>query len=280
MKILPVGRIVAGGMLREGTPVQHYPEYGLFVKREDLSCTPPGPPFSKARGVYRRVASRPETLIGVLDTYHSQAGWAVARACQVLGKKCWNFYPEFKYDPGWRRPQTEAAKLGADLKSLKAGRSSILFHQARKTVEAAGGYMMPNALKLWESVEETAAETPLRVYDCVLVPVSSGTIAAGVIKGFCAGDSSEWPEFVLHMGYSRSREELEKYVREQAGARGRDAEVTLVDEGYAYKDEAKPGETPPWPCNRYYDLKLFRWWMRNRRGPRFVGKRVLFWNVG
>jgi hypothetical protein len=91
------GTVTAGGMLRGRTPVEdHRAAYGLWVKREDLSCPPPGPPFSKARGVYARVASRPEGVIAVLDTRHSQAGWAVARACQVLGKECVNFYPEFK----------------------------------------------------------------------------------------------------------------------------------------------------------------------------------------
>ena len=51
--------------------------------------------------------------------------------------------------------------------------------------------------------------------------------------------------------------------------------VTLVDEGYSYKDQARPGETPPWPCNSYYDLKAFRWW-RQRSGDPLT----LFWNIG
>src|SRR5262245_58591009 len=102
-------------MLRSGTPVEHWPEYGLYVKREDLACPPPGPPFSKTRGVYAHVKSRREEVIGVLDTYHSQAGHAVARACEILGKQCWNFYPEFKHEPGPREPQYRAFKLGAEL---------------------------------------------------------------------------------------------------------------------------------------------------------------------
>ena len=180
-------RIVAGGMLRENTPIEDYrEEYGLWVKREDLSCVKPGPPFSKTRGVYQRVKSREEKIIGVLDTFHSQAGHAVARACQILGKKCINFYPEYKNDPGWRDPQDRAVELGAELVGLPAGRSCILFHAARKYVEGLGGYMMPNALKLEESVEETAKEVDVleRFYDRVIIPASSGTMAAGVIKGF------------------------------------------------------------------------------------------------
>lgn len=259
-------------MLRANTPIEDYrKEYGLWVKREDLACFPPGPPFSKTRGVYARIASRPETLIGVLDTYHSQAGHAVARACQVLDKRCLNFYPEFKHEPGPREPQIRAQKLGAELYGLPAGRSAILFHTARKETEARGGYMMPNALKLGESVAETAKEVPQsQFFDWVLIPASSGTIAAGVILGF--GTDTR---YLVHLGYSRSQEQVRRYLIEQSGLA--DAEIEIIDEGYAYKDVAKDGETPPWPCNVYYDLKAFRWYQSNRK--RYAGN-ILMWNVG
>lgn len=278
-----LGRIVAGGMLREGTPVEDYREdYSLEVKREDKACPPPGPPFSKARGVYARVASRPEEVIGVLDTRHSQAGHAVARACQVLGKKCVNYYPEFKHEPGPRDPQLRAAALGAELVGLTAGMSAVLWYQARKLCERAGGYMMPNALKLEESVMETAKEVPAGIpYDTVLIPVSSGTIAAGVIRGFGGRDNGGGyypsPRFIIHMGYSRSHKELEDYIRETSGCPA--AVITLVDEEYEYKDVASPGPTPPWPCNEHYDLKCFRWWMEQRSKWPTYG-RTLMWNIG
>lgn len=264
-------RVIAGGMLRVGTPIEDYAEeYGLWVKREDKACPPPGPPFSKTRGVYARIASRPERVIGALDTYHSQAGHAVARACQVLGKQCLNFYPEFKHEPGPREPQRRAEALGAELIGLPAGRSAVLFHAARKVTEARGGYMMPNALKLEESVVETAKECPDSPrFETVIVPASSGTIAAGVIRGM-----GSLPLYVVHLGYSRSHDEVRRYLREASGV---EATVELIDEGYAYKDQAKPGPTPPWPCNPYYDLKAFRWWLREGR-DRFG--EALMWNIG
>lgn len=271
------GRIVAGGMLREGTPIEDYrEEYGLWVKREDLSCPPPGPPFSKTRGVYARVESRPEEIIGALDTRHSQAGHAVARACQILGKRCVNYYPELKYEPGPKEPQLRAKALGAELVGLKAGRSSVLFHQARKDCEKVrGGYMMPNALKLDESVEETAKEVRrIKPFRWVIVPISSGTIAAGVIRGF-AEESSSLPTFIIHLGYSRPVEAVKKYLGEKS--RVDEAPLEIIDEGYSYADKAREGSTPPWPCNEYYDLKAFRWWVENR--SRYPGP-VLFWNIG
>lgn len=271
-KISSMLRVTAQGMLYANTPIEYYDQYDLSVKREDMACPPPGPPFSKARGVYARVKSRPEKLIGVLDTAHSQAGHAVARACQILGKRCLNFYPEFKHTPGPKPPQVAAKALGAALEGLPAGRSAILYHAARRRIEALGGYLMPNALKLEESVTETAKEVPNRKFDYVIIPASSGTIAAGVIKGF--EERSLPSNYVIHLGYSRSHDEVEKYIHQ---ASGYCPDLIIVDESYAYKDQAMEGETPPWPCNSYYDLKAFRYLMRNRE--KFSGS-VLLWNIG
>lgn len=266
--------VVAGGMLRINTPIEHYPEFGLYVKREDLSCPPPGPPFSKARGVYAWVKKQESELIGVLDTVHSQGGHAVARACQILKKKALVFYPEFKYTPGCKEPQRRAVELGAELYPLPAGRSAILYHQAKKITQERGGTMIPNALKLTESVEETAKEVSGEYFDHVIIPCSSGTIAAGVLLGFATSQLTRVPKFTLHLGYSRPEKALRNYVTQMSDVHW---DVTVIDEGYAYKDVARPGPTPPWPCSPWYDLKTFRWYVRNRE--RFSGK-VLFWNIG
>ena len=263
-------------MLRFDTPVENYTkEYGLWVKREDRSCRKPGPQFSKARGVYARIESRPEKLIGVLDTAHSQAGHAVARACQILGKRCINYYPLYKADTELRRPQIDSKALGARLEPLPAGRSCILFHAAKKHVEKRRGYMMPNALKLEESVEETAIEVGRyggeEDFEQVLIPISSGTIAAGVIKGFL---NHNWEgKFIIHLGYSRSHDQVVKYLKKMSGYE--DLNLKLIDEGFTYKDKAKGDVVPPWPCNVYYDLKAFQWWLENRNN-----NNTLFWNIG
>jgi hypothetical protein len=272
-------------MLTMNTPIDdHFDQFGLMVKREDLSCPPPGPPFSKTRGVFAHIKNRPEEVIGVLDTYHSQAGHAVAQACSLLGKTCINFYPDFKHEPGPRAPQHHALSLGAQLQPLKAGMSAVLYNQAKAQLRLIhDSYMMPNALKLPEMVEETAAEVQQTLISSrgswlanaktVLIAISSGTIAAGVIKGL--HDVGHHPHFILHMGYDRSEDQVLEYVRERSGVR--DAAITLVNEGYAYKQKAKPGPEPLWPCNPYYDLKAFRWWMRDGREK--FGE-ALMWNIG
>lgn len=276
-------------MLVDNTPVQDYTDtYGLIVKREDLCCPPPGPPFSKTRGVFAHVKNRPEKVIGVLDTYHSQAGHAVAQACSLLGKTCINYYPNFKHEPGPRKPQHHARDLGAQLQPLKAGRSAILFHQARKKLaDIQDSYMMPNALKLPEMVSETAAEVRRTLNSGalnhiwntempVLIAISSGTIAAGVITGF--HQAGLRPRFILHQGYDRPEGAVLRYMLDMSSLTTfEDTRITMVNEGYSYKDKARTGVDPSWPCNPYYDLKAFRWWMREGRTR---WGQALMWNIG
>jgi len=273
------------GMLYRDTPIEDYTKrWGLCVKREDLSCPPPGPPFSKTRGVYARVSSREENLIGVLDTFHSQAGQAVARACSLLGKRCINFYPAYKRDltdihdcqsSPLRRPQILAKSLGAEMHGLRAGRSCILYHAAKRITEHAGGYIMPNALKLHESVTETSREVTRRCldFDYVLVAISSGTIAAGVLKGLNELSGGDPPPLILHMGYDRSEESTTRYIEKEAGCSLSKRSI-LINEKYSYKDKSKAGEDPDWACNEYYDLKAFRWWRANPVAN------TLMWNIG
>jgi hypothetical protein len=273
------------------TPLEdHRATTGLLVKREDLCCLSPGPPFSKMRGVVAHVASRPEEVIGVLDTSHSQAGWAVAYACRLVGKECINYYPVYKrstFSMLELQPQQRWARdLGAQLVCLAAARSAIMFHRAKKLLAAVNrpSYMMPNALKLRETVEETAEELrrtfathgDLIDNKPILIPISSGTIAAGVLRGLQLIKRPDHP-VILHSGYSRSRPAVLKYVHTMSGTGRLDCSVDLIDERYGYADQARLGPTPQWPCNPFYDLKTFRWWMK--RGRAEFGEAVL-WNIG
>lgn len=265
--------------MHANTPIEWYPSIQLWVKREDLCCPDPGPKFSKMRGVISHLEKVAANKIGVLDTYHSQAGHAVAYACSLLGKQCFNFYPEFKADKTLRVPQQRSRDLGATLYPLQAGRSCILYHKARATMEACGGYMMPNALKLEESVIETAKEWPVgREFDQVIIPCSSGTIAAGVVRGACEAVryGGKLPKFIFHLGYSRSHKDFLDYVQDRSGWTFTPAAFDLIDEGYAYKDQVKDFIWDAWPCNQYYDAKALAWALRTGN----VGPNTLFWNIG
>lgn len=302
--------------LRLGTPLEdHLQGLGLLVKREDLSCPPPGPPFSKTRGVLGHVAARHAKgvkVFGALDTFHSQAGHAVAAACRHVGAQCLNYFPVYKRelmpadlehpadkstitfpDGTWaviRDPQLRSLELGAKLMPLAAGRSALLYWKAKAGTEAEGGYMMPNALKLPETVAETAAEV-VRTFEMAdrstynklrslpwLVSASSGTIAAGVVRGL-SKMLEHPPKVIVHMGYDRPQATVEAYIRDKAAFQGTPLQVPLIhiQEGYAYTDKAKPGPDPSWPCNPWYDLKAFRWWMREGREQH---GQAVSWNIG
>ena len=161
--------------------------------------------------------------------------------------------------------------------AMPATMSSVLFYVVRKQLTAEPGtYMMPNALKLTESVEETARELlrtsiPHEVTH-IIVPSSSATIASGVVSGLGLRPI----KVIVHLGYSRSEVAVRRYIDRMAGT-GASDRVIIVDEGYEYKDAARPGATPDWPCNEFYDLKAYRWWVRTGRTKY---PNALLWNVG
>ncbi len=139
--------------------------------------------------------------------------------------------------------------------------------------------MFPNALKLPETVEETALEVARTAVpedvDTVLVSASSGTIAAGVIRGFLRHRSVF--RVIIHMGYSRPENAVRAYIAKMIGEPSPNLEIIIVDEGYEYKDMARPGPEAPFPSNPYYDLKAYRWWLAV--GQQKFGT-ALLWNIG
>jgi threonine dehydratase len=272
---------MAKSMCIASTPLETYPDLGMVVKREDLCC-PAGPHFSKTRGVWAHIEKRNESLIGCLDTSHSQGGWATAQACRMLGKASIIFYPSFVKPRPLSASQVFGQELGAELVPLQAGRSAVLYHQAKAMMRERGGYMMPNALKLDETVEETtlefvdtAAYYAMEGIEAVLVSASSGTIAAGVFRGMRMAD---WRvPLLVHLGYDRSAAAVERYIQERANLIDHRGQIMIYNEQYAYKDKARPGPDAPFPCNEHYDLKAFRWYQRIGHT---MYKPVLFWNVG
>lgn len=305
-------------MLVNDTPVGRYEVRGvpILVKREDLCAPFPGPSFSKMRGVVAHIRSRPEPVIGVLDTLHSKAGWCVSYVCSQLGKKCVNFWPKYNADEHAERQhrptagdslvylprfqQQQARELGATMVALKAGRSAILYHGAKKWLKehyGADGYLMPNALKLPESITENAAEAertagavlagtsspvlPDEEGTALVISISSGTVASGVLRGLESMSLLERYRVVLHLGYSRSLAAAQEYIAAQSGLPlERVKGFEFVDEGYGYADAVPLGDPPPFPCNPYYDAKAWRWLTKPSNLERFADHPILFWNIG
>ncbi len=289
-------------MLKTKTPIQPHSISSkatpILVKREDLCCPFPGPSFSKMRGVVEHIRAQDSEVIGVLDTFHSKAGWAVAWACKKLGKLCVNFWPRYKADPPKglpREQQRMAHEMGAVMVGIKAGRSAILFHTAKKYLKehyTGISYMMPNALKLPESIEETAKEvgrTELPTDGSMVVSISSGTIAAGVILGMYRAGILDFYDVFLHMGYSRSSDAVRIYLTKATGIdferHGRNSiPIRIVDEGYNYADAVEDCGAP-FPINPHYDAKAWKWLTGEaEKNPVdsavTFGAPVVFWNIG
>ena len=269
--------------IHNNTPIEEVHIPGSFrtihVKREDLCCG--GPAFSKMRGVAAHLSNRPETFIGVLDTFHSKAGWGVSYLLEDMDKKAVVFYPVYKGDKGLRYPQFQASLCGARIVGIDAGRSCILYHKARKMLAeySPDSYLLPNGLKCPETVAETAREV-YAVPDTFMenttwvISMSSGTVAAGVIRGLIERRANV--EIYLHMGYSRSLRGAHLYISEMVGS-PLPVSVKFVDEKYEYKQGIK--YECPFPCNPFYDLKAWRWLMNNHNNINHKNK-IMFWNIG
>lgn len=280
-----------------GTPWDTYKvdNTWVYVKREDLCSPAPGPQFSKIRGVERHlqkiVQERGHVPIGVLDTLHSKAGWGVAWLCNYMGLRCYDFFPVYKHE--WvmdgfipRENQIVANSFGAELWPMEAGRSAILYHAAKKSLSkytSGRGYMMPNALKLPESVDATDQElvehTPKELYcegGTWVISASSGTIAAGVLRGLTevTGGFLYNICLVVHLGYSRPANAVMDYLY-KASRVSTKADIVIVDEGYEYKDAVKC--ECPFPSNPHYDLKAWKWLSTHAHN---LEEPVVFWNVG
>lgn len=263
------------------TPWEVYSIDGIDVnvKREDLCCPEPGPSFSKIRGVYAHLAAmNRDTLIGVMDTRHSKAGWGVSYVCRALGMPCIDFFPVLKGEKKLRENQIKARRLGAKLYPMKAGMSAVLYNRAKRLINDLGAnvHMLPNGLKLSESIDATVSEliefTPFEfLYGTWIISISSGTIGAAVYKALNILHAKV--NVIFHMGYSRDMVKVANYTYDTGGV---GIPLKIIDEGYEYKDFVD-NSWIPFPCNEYYDAKAFTWLARNVRS---FHQPIVFWNIG
>lgn len=265
----------------------------VHVKREDLCCPAPGPPFSKMRGVEAHITRICDELgydpvIGVVDTSHSMAGWGVAYVCDVMGLDCVDFFASYVHERERgaelhlgnveiREYQQRAQQFGAELVPMKAGRFAVMHAQSRTlfTSMTDSGYMMPNALKYKDLIPVTAKEvrtTPDELLQGTwIISISSGTVAAGVLNGLI--DNHEDMCIILHMGHDRSEAQAQRYIRGLAGYWP--SYIDMINEHYNYVD--KVDVHCPFPCNPWYDLKAWKWLMANVHD---LEQPIIFWNIG
>jgi hypothetical protein len=272
-----------------GTLIEEYEIDGvpIFVKREDLCCPLPGPPFSKMRGLYSRMKSLKESgveTVGYMETSVSMAGWGISYCASLLKMKAVIYEPTYK--DGIKRGllplhSRKWVELGAEVRPIKAQILKVNHYMAKKALSEEFGedaYMLELHLLSKEAVEENAAEwrrTDTARFRTVVINVGSGTICSGLIRG-CFPDRTKL--FVGVTCATKNVAHLEADISSKAGVPINGLvglPLTVVDAGYEYTVPVDVG--CPFPSHRYYDRKAWDWLTKNVRD---LKPPILFWNIG
>lgn len=272
--------------VKKNTPVEKWGDF--YVKREDLSCDPPGPPFAKVRGLWEhmsRLKREGVQIVGYTETSISMAGWGVAWAAQALGMQAIIFAPQYK-EPGavLRFHEEQWRKFGATLYPIKAGMARVNYNISKNLLRKEFGpsaVMLPLGLPFQETVSAVSEEVQcasLKQFKAIVTCVGSGTICAGLIRGLA---QSEWGGSLVGV-LCRSGDVTRKYRRIWAGSgiptMMAPFKFSLVNYGYTYTQKVE--EPCPFPCNPYYDRKAWKWLMDSWGDWKEGKKPVLFWNIG
>lgn len=277
-------------MIVNNTPIETYKVNGksIDVKREDLCSLPPGPPFSKMRGIYsylKRLKSEGIETVGYAESAISMAGWGLAYLCHILNMTLVIFDPQYKETPPTLAFHRENwNKFHPTIVPIKAGRTSVNYYIGRKWLNEhyPNAVMLPIGMHCEETIQETAKEVLKlkKKYSNIIVPVGSGTICAGVVRGF--REKFEHGPYNIIGIMSRSgdvrrkrNEIIEKSGVINASLLIMKIKLEIVDPGYQYTDSIYMEY--PFPCNPFYDGKAWEWLninLGNLREP------ILFWNIG
>lgn len=264
------------------TPIELH--NGIYVKREDLSTPHPGPSFSKIRGlipVLERLKKEGYKTIGYTETSVSMAGWGVAWACQELGLKAVIFDPQYKVTPNILQYHREQwYKFDATIVPIKAGMAKVNWNISKTLIKNfEKPYLLPLGLPFKETIDGAEAEVKRTRansevdFSTIVVNVGSGTVCAGVIKGF------HDKHIIGIMGRTGNAEQKKKKILDKAGFQENSLfscpKFDLYDPGWEYTEKSQ--ESCPFPCHPWYDLKAWEWLMNYEE---YLKEPVLFWNIG
>jgi len=283
-------------LIRKNTPIETYDVRGrtVYVKREDLCTEPPGPPFSKCRGLYAKLKKMRDEgveVVGYVETPISMAGWGVAWIAKKLGLKAVIFDPQYLHTP----PATilihreKWKQYNPDIIPITAGMTCVNQHIAKKMLKKEYGrkaVMLPIGIPFQETIEETSKEflrlvgkKPWLFLKHIVVCVGSGTICSGLLKALqgIGGDI----ELIGVMAYDKNMRKKRKSIFIKAGAKDQGTlfpskvDFRLVNEKWEYTESSTVD--CPFPCHAYYDLKAWEWLVKNIHTLKGT---VLFWNIG
>jgi 1-aminocyclopropane-1-carboxylate deaminase/D-cysteine desulfhydrase-like pyridoxal-dependent ACC family enzyme len=265
----------------------------LFVKREDLCCPEPGPPFSKMRGVIKGLINLKKSgvkRVCYMESRISMASWGLSWAAKEIGGiEVIVFVPKYKQGTppllDFHRSKWES--FGGQTYWLEnPTRPSIMWHKIKKIVakEFPGSFLIPVGMPFQETLEETCEQVKKMVlnwsFKSVVMSVGSGIITAGVLRGIRTinantivyGVSCKYHKLPI-------KKKLEIINRSMTINLGRfklpTNKFVFINLNTSY---GQPGlGTPPFPCNPFYDLKAWDWLVANRDE---LESPILFWNIG
>lgn len=278
----------------QNTPIEKYQvkERDIYVKREDLACLPPGPPFAKVRGllpVLEELKADGIKTIGYMDTSISMAGWGISYFCKQLGMKAVLYYPQYK--DGFKHNQelhlSKWKEFGAEILPIeKPNRMQINFYRARKHLEAkySKTKMLPLGLTFQETVEKVSKQVIISDRDLlkgtIVSCVGSGAMLAGVLKG--CHQVGDRPDCYGILVSDKNDQTMRKKILKMSGLsdnyslfNGLDLSLSVVNAGYEYTE--KEEIDCPFPCNPYYDRKAWKWLVERINS---LKEPILFWNIG
>lgn len=259
----------------------------IDVKREDLACPPPGPPFAKVRGLLPFLLDLKDKgvgAVGYMETSVSMAGWGISYFCKEIGLKAVIFSPQYSSPRENQIFQFEKWKeFEATIIPLeRPNRMQINFYRARKILveRFPGAVMLPLGLPFSQTVEAVSRQVELlpHSYKAIVVCIGSGTMAAGILKGLNKRKDFETIVYGIFVSPKNERRMSDKIMKVSGifvFGNSIEKRLKLIDTNIQYTEKVECD--CPFPCNEYYDLKAWKWLVENYDG---LPKPVLFWNIG
>jgi hypothetical protein len=268
------------------TPLETYKVKNMmvFVKREDLCEDFPAPPFSKIRGVYthlKKLKQNGTKIVGYTETSISMAGWGIAWASYELGLKAIIFNPIYKAPhPVLTYHREQWKEFNAEIIDIPAGMAKVNWYLSRRLLKDKYGLdaiLLPLGLPFKETLEATIQETKRVIFKkgSLVVSVGSGTICSGLYGGYEEGITIYGIMTRTGNIEKKRKKIISPYINNLFTNGKHRPKLVIVDGNYKYTDSE---DTPvPFPCNKYYDAKAWKFLVDNIHE---LEQPILFWNIG
>jgi cysteine synthase len=220
------------------------------------------------------------------------ATWAVSYFASLLGMKSIVFYPQYK--GGFRHEQVMQSKkwkeFGAEIIPIeKPNMQKVNFYVAKNILaqKYPDAVMLEQGLPFSETISEVERQVELLPKESLggtlVVCIGSGVMASGIVKGLAkilnGKAQTVYGIVVAPKSVKKKKAEIEKRSGVDTSTNKffstNNIDLHVLDLGYKYEEPEMID--CPFPCNRYYDKKAFKWMVDNIDS---IIQPVIFWNIG